>query len=85
MINPNHYFQFIKVLKYKVKGNNLYRKIVKTLKTLNIVLVSYKNCIFIDRHGLELQKLKDMHEAAEKLRRERWIEDKTKKIKVRYC
>lgn len=23
-----------------------------------------------------------MHEAAEKLRRERWIEDKTKKIKV---
>lgn len=25
-----------------------------------------------------------MHEAAEKLRRERWIEDKTKKIKVRF-
>ena len=29
-----------------------------------------------------MQKLKDMHEAAEKLRREKWIEDKTKKIKV---
>lgn len=34
-----------------------------------------------ERHSLETQKLKDMHEAAEKLRRERWIEDKTKKIK----
>ncbi|CAF2977960.1 unnamed protein product [Rotaria sp. Silwood2] len=29
----------------------------------------------------ELQKLKDVHEAAEKLRREHWIEEKTKKIK----
>ena len=29
-----------------------------------------------------MQKLKDMHEAAEKLRREKWIEEKTKKIKV---
>ncbi|UJR32223.1 hypothetical protein I4U23_019688 [Adineta vaga] len=29
----------------------------------------------------EMQKLKEVHEAAEKLRRERWIEEKTKKIK----
>lgn len=29
-----------------------------------------------------MQKLKDMHEAAEKLRREKWIDEKTKKIKV---
>ncbi|XP_033743324.1 centrosomal protein of 131 kDa-like [Pecten maximus] len=34
-----------------------------------------------DKHSIEMKKLKDMHEAAEKLRRERWIEDKTKKIK----
>ncbi|CAF3402984.1 unnamed protein product [Rotaria socialis] len=34
-----------------------------------------------ESHRIELQKLKDVHEAAEKLRRERWIEEKTKKIK----
>lgn len=34
-----------------------------------------------DKHYIEMQKLKDMNEAAEKLRRERWIEEKTKKIK----
>lgn len=34
-----------------------------------------------DSHSIEMQKLKDMHEAAEKIRREKWIEDKTKKIK----
>ncbi|XP_069125158.1 centrosomal protein of 131 kDa-like [Argopecten irradians] len=34
-----------------------------------------------EKHSIEMKKLKDMHEAAEKLRRERWIEDKTKKIK----
>ena len=34
-----------------------------------------------DSHRIELQKLKDVHEAAEKLRRERWIDEKTKKIK----
>ncbi len=34
-----------------------------------------------ESHRNEIQKLKDVHESAEKLRRERWIEDKTRKIK----
>ena len=34
------------------------------------------------RHSVELQKVREMHAAAEKLRRERWIDNKTKKIKV---
>jgi len=34
------------------------------------------------RHAVELQRLREMHAAAEKLRRERWIDNKTKKIKV---
>ncbi|CAF3257431.1 unnamed protein product, partial [Rotaria sp. Silwood2] len=34
-----------------------------------------------ESHRIELQKLKDVHEAAEKLRHERWIDEKTKKIK----
>ena len=34
-----------------------------------------------DRYKFEMQKLKDTFEAAEKIRREKWIEEKTKKIK----
>ncbi len=34
-----------------------------------------------DTFRVETQKMKDMHEAAERIRREKWIEDKTKKIK----
>ena len=35
-----------------------------------------------ERHKIELQKAREMHAAAEKLRRERWIDNKTQKIKV---
>jgi 5-azacytidine-induced protein 1 len=34
-----------------------------------------------ESHQHELQQLKDSHESAERLRRERWIEEKTRKIK----
>ena len=55
-------------------------KLVKELKTID---KKYQDKVktMDDRHNSETQKIKDMHEAAEKLRRERWIEDKTKKIK----
>ncbi|XP_060523404.1 centrosomal protein of 131 kDa isoform X2 [Cylas formicarius] len=33
------------------------------------------------KHQLEIKKLKDMHAAGEKIRRERWIEGRTQKIK----
>lgn len=36
------------------------------------------------RHKIDLQKAKEMHMAAEKLRRDKWIEGKTQKIKVIY-
>ncbi|KAJ9585490.1 hypothetical protein L9F63_002691, partial [Diploptera punctata] len=42
---------------------------VSTLKTVE------------ERHKIELQKAREMHAAAEKLRRERWIDNKTQKIK----
>ena len=32
---------------------------------------------------MDMQKVKDVQAAAEKLRREKWIDEKTKKIKVR--
>ncbi|KAJ4445587.1 hypothetical protein ANN_12268, partial [Periplaneta americana] len=41
----------------------------KTLKTME------------ERHSIELQRAREMHAAAEKLRRERWIDNKTQKIK----
>ncbi|KAI3384021.1 hypothetical protein SNEBB_002637 [Seison nebaliae] len=34
-----------------------------------------------NNHQTELKKLKDVHETAEKMRREKWIEEQTKKIK----
>lgn len=38
--------------------------------------------ICVDRHAIELQKTKDMCAASEKVRRNRWVEAKTSKIKV---
>ncbi len=37
---------------------------------------------FLCSHDVELRKVKEVQAAAEKLRRERWIDEKTKKIKV---
>lgn len=36
------------------------------------------------KHKVELQKAKDMHVAGEKIRRERWLDSKTQKIKVSF-
>ncbi|KAL3877372.1 hypothetical protein ACJMK2_035090 [Sinanodonta woodiana] len=62
---------------------NMSEKCENLVKELKTVDKKYQDKIktMEDKHGMELQKLKDMHEAAEKLRREKWIEDKTKKIK----
>lgn len=35
------------------------------------------------KHQVELKKVKEMHTVGEKIRRERWIDNKTQKIKVR--
>lgn len=36
------------------------------------------------KHQVEIKKIKDMHIAGEKIRRDRWIDNKTQKIKVWY-
>ena len=38
--------------------------------------------MFADRHAVQMTKLKEINEAAEKLRREKWMEEQTKKLKV---
>ncbi|XP_066293238.1 centrosomal protein of 131 kDa-like [Branchiostoma lanceolatum] len=55
-------------------------RVVKELKDMD---AKYSKRIkeMSDKHNEETQKIKDMHAAAEKLRRERWIDEKTKKIK----
>ena len=40
-------------------------------------------CAF-SSHEMDMRKLKDLNAAAEKLRREKWIDEKTKKIKVKW-
>ncbi|XP_053392932.1 centrosomal protein of 131 kDa-like [Mercenaria mercenaria] len=62
---------------------NLSEKCENLVKELKQVDKKYQDRFkaITDKHSIEMQKLKDMHEAAEKLRREKWIEDKTKKIK----
>ncbi|XP_076449494.1 centrosomal protein of 131 kDa-like isoform X2 [Babylonia areolata] len=55
-------------------------QLVKELKTVDH---KYQEKIksMEDSHTVEVTKLKEIHTAAEKLRREKWIEEKTKKIK----
>ncbi|KAL8567610.1 hypothetical protein ACOMHN_054423 [Nucella lapillus] len=55
-------------------------QLVKELKTVDH---KYQEKIksMGDSHTVEMTKLKEVHLAAEKLRREKWIEEKTKKIK----
>ncbi|XP_071105625.1 centrosomal protein of 131 kDa-like [Haliotis cracherodii] len=55
----------------------------QVVKELKVIDKKYQDKIksMDDSHGREMQKLKDIHAAAEKLRREKWIEEKTKKIK----
>lgn len=62
---------------------NLSEKCEMLVKELKTVDKKYQDKIktMDEKHAIDVQKIKDMHEAAEKLRRERWIQDKTKKIK----
>ncbi|XP_061197331.1 centrosomal protein of 131 kDa-like [Saccostrea echinata] len=62
---------------------NLSEKCEMLVKELKTVDKKYQDKIktIEEKHAIDVQKIKDMHEAAEKLRRERWIQDKTKKIK----
>ncbi|KAJ8038079.1 hypothetical protein HOLleu_19055 [Holothuria leucospilota] len=57
-----------------------YDSVVKELKQVD---KKYQTRIkaMEENQGIELQKVKDVHQAAEKIRREKWIDEKTKKIK----
>ncbi|BFZ03464.1 hypothetical protein BsWGS_06503 [Bradybaena similaris] len=62
---------------------NLSEKCEKLVNELKTIDKKYQDKIksLEDSHVVEMTKLKEVHAAAEKLRREKWIEDKTKKIK----
>ena len=45
--------------------------------------LSTRNIFLSISHAVELKKQKEVMEAAEKLRREKWIQEKTMQIKVR--
>ncbi|CAF1152176.1 unnamed protein product [Didymodactylos carnosus] len=64
----------------KKKLSERCEKVVNEIKLID-KKYSDKIRLLEDNHRIEIQKLKDVHEAAEKLRRERWIDEKTKKIK----
>lgn len=53
-------------------------KVVEDRFTNNLKAVEHK-------HQVEMQKMKEMQMAAEKMRRDRWIDTKTQKIKVTIC
>lgn len=40
--------------------------------------------VLIDRHAIEIQRARELCMASEKIRRERWLEAKTSKIKVKF-
>lgn len=62
---------------------NLSEKCEKLVKELKEVEKTYSDRLKTaeERYKVETQKIKDTFEAAEKIRREKWIEEKTKKIK----
>jgi 5-azacytidine-induced protein 1 len=47
-------------------------------------LLNWNSFFFLYSHGVEIRKLKEVQAAAEKLRREKWMDEKTKKIKVSF-
>ncbi|XP_022092605.1 centrosomal protein of 131 kDa-like [Acanthaster planci] len=57
-----------------------YDTVVKDLKAVDKKYQT-KMKAMEDTHNAELQKVKDVQAAAEKIRREKWIDEKTKKIK----
>lgn len=53
-------------------------------KMMKAMEVKHENTIQVieERHKIEMKREKEKFSTAEKIRRERWIDQKTKKIKV---
>ncbi|KAF5277161.1 hypothetical protein FQR65_LT03867 [Abscondita terminalis] len=64
----------------KKTRNHQYESLVKELKTLEERYKSNMKAVE-HKHKVEIQKVKEMHIAGEKIRKERWIDSKTQKIK----